>query len=325
MDIGAPLRKLAAVAEHRMRRCDCFVILDHVEFERQNYQNRVAIKTLQGQRLLVVPVQRRSRSERIIDKHIENSAGAQHRWSVRALGSGACGPTDMPRTPTCANARGQSTTLSTMASAERTGASTRRSTLLGGSYRLPRMPTAEAELAADIDPRYATHPSDIPPEQRRDFDASAQAPLDRDVGHLEPDPELDLAGVIDRMDRAASHLVQPDGWLPMMVSRLHADCLRAIHGGRPLRRARARVLLDWRRIRRGAPGDRSIAVIRSVGVRHHALPLGGQTHVVFNAGLPYHRRSHAATSSFRASHVGGRRRRWGERRDRAAGRRARKG
>lgn len=41
----------------RMLKADLFVLLDHVQFERQNYQNRVQIKTGQGPQWLVVPVQ----------------------------------------------------------------------------------------------------------------------------------------------------------------------------------------------------------------------------------------------------------------------------
>jgi hypothetical protein len=67
----------------RMHRCDLFVILDHVQFERQNYQNRVAIKARHGPAWLVVPVCQRSRSERIMDKHIDNQAGGRHSWGRR--------------------------------------------------------------------------------------------------------------------------------------------------------------------------------------------------------------------------------------------------
>lgn len=67
----------------RMCRCDLFVLLDHVQFERQNYQNRVTIKTPQGLSWLVVPVYQRSRSERILDKDIDNQARGRHRWGPR--------------------------------------------------------------------------------------------------------------------------------------------------------------------------------------------------------------------------------------------------
>ncbi|MDD5305673.1 MAG: WbqC family protein, partial [Elusimicrobia bacterium] len=49
--------------------------------ERQSYQNRVRIKTGEGERWITVPVIQRSRSERIIDKRIDNSRRGRFRWS----------------------------------------------------------------------------------------------------------------------------------------------------------------------------------------------------------------------------------------------------
>lgn len=68
----------------RMRRCDLFVVLDHVQFERQNYQNRVRIKTRAGPRWLIAPVEQRSRAERIIDKRLLEEPGPRG-WNARAL------------------------------------------------------------------------------------------------------------------------------------------------------------------------------------------------------------------------------------------------
>jgi hypothetical protein len=70
---------------HRMMHCDLFVLLDHVQFERQNYQNRVTIKTPSGPQWLSVPVLQRARSERIVDKRINNDAQGRHRWGARML------------------------------------------------------------------------------------------------------------------------------------------------------------------------------------------------------------------------------------------------
>lgn len=67
----------------RMRQSDLFVVLDHVQFERQNYQNRVIIKTGQGPRWIVVPVRQRSRSEAIIEKQIDNQGHGRHHWGHR--------------------------------------------------------------------------------------------------------------------------------------------------------------------------------------------------------------------------------------------------
>jgi hypothetical protein len=68
----------------RMRRCDLFVLLDHVQFERQNYQNRVRIKTRAGPRWLIAPVEQRSRSERIVDKRLLEQPEPRA-WSARAF------------------------------------------------------------------------------------------------------------------------------------------------------------------------------------------------------------------------------------------------
>ncbi|HTV17664.1 MAG TPA: WbqC family protein [Polyangiaceae bacterium] len=71
----------------RMRQSDLFVLLDHVQFERQNYQNRVQIKTGQGLHWLVVPVQQRSRAETILDKQIDNQGRGRHHWAHRVYAS----------------------------------------------------------------------------------------------------------------------------------------------------------------------------------------------------------------------------------------------
>lgn len=56
----------------RMAQVDAFIVLDHVQFERRNYQNRSQI-CLDGQaRWLTVPVVQRSQKERIIDKEVDN-------------------------------------------------------------------------------------------------------------------------------------------------------------------------------------------------------------------------------------------------------------
>jgi WbqC-like protein family len=57
---------------HRMAQADLFILLDHVQFERRNYQNRGHIR-LNGQaHWLTVPVLQRSQKERIVDKAIDN-------------------------------------------------------------------------------------------------------------------------------------------------------------------------------------------------------------------------------------------------------------
>jgi hypothetical protein len=66
----------------RMRQADLFVIVDHVQFERQNYQNRVLIKTDAGPKWITVPVQQRGREETILEKRICPGEG-RHDWRRR--------------------------------------------------------------------------------------------------------------------------------------------------------------------------------------------------------------------------------------------------
>jgi hypothetical protein len=58
---------------HRMAQADLFIVLDHVQFERRNHQNRNQIRLEGEARWLTVPVVQRSQSERIIDKLVDNS------------------------------------------------------------------------------------------------------------------------------------------------------------------------------------------------------------------------------------------------------------
>ena len=64
---------------HRMSQVDLFVILDHVQFERRNYQNRSQIRLDGEARWLTVPVEQRSQKERILDKRVDNR-DAERPW-----------------------------------------------------------------------------------------------------------------------------------------------------------------------------------------------------------------------------------------------------
>lgn len=67
---------------HRMARADVFVILDHVQFERANFQNRTMIRMNDEARWLTVPVVQRSQKERIVDKEIDNRLEGDRHWSA---------------------------------------------------------------------------------------------------------------------------------------------------------------------------------------------------------------------------------------------------
>ena len=64
----------------RMVRADLFILLDHVQFERRNYQNRTRIRFDGEARWFTVPVVQHSREETIIDKQIDNSSCGPDRW-----------------------------------------------------------------------------------------------------------------------------------------------------------------------------------------------------------------------------------------------------
>jgi hypothetical protein len=56
---------------HRMAAADLFVVLDHVQFERGNYQNRTQVRVNGAPHWLTVPVVQRSQKERIVEKTID--------------------------------------------------------------------------------------------------------------------------------------------------------------------------------------------------------------------------------------------------------------
>jgi WbqC-like protein family len=62
----------------RMAQADLFVLLDHVQFERGNYQNRTQVRVNGAAHWLTVPVVQRSQKERIADKSVDNSRDWAH-------------------------------------------------------------------------------------------------------------------------------------------------------------------------------------------------------------------------------------------------------
>jgi len=65
----------------RMARADLFVVLDHVQFERANFQNRTMIRMNNEARWLTVPVMQRSQKERILEKEIDNRLEGARAWA----------------------------------------------------------------------------------------------------------------------------------------------------------------------------------------------------------------------------------------------------
>ena len=62
---------------HRMARSDVFVLLDHVQFERANYQTRTRILERGEPRWLTVPVTQRSQKDTILEKRIGSPEDVQ--------------------------------------------------------------------------------------------------------------------------------------------------------------------------------------------------------------------------------------------------------
>jgi hypothetical protein len=80
---------------HRMVQADLFIVLDHVQFERGNYQNRTQVRVNGAAHWLTVPVLQRSQKERICDKTLDNSQdwAATHLATLRrAYGAAAATP-----------------------------------------------------------------------------------------------------------------------------------------------------------------------------------------------------------------------------------------
>jgi hypothetical protein len=79
----------------RMAEADLFIVLDHVQFERGNYQNRTQVRVNGAAHWLTVPVVQRSQKERIDEKMIDT----RQDWETnhfetlgRAYGTAAVAP-----------------------------------------------------------------------------------------------------------------------------------------------------------------------------------------------------------------------------------------
>ncbi len=70
---------------HRMAHADVFVLLDHVQFERRNYQNRTMILMDGEARWLTVPVEQRSQKERILEKVVDHRIDGGRGWGPGQL------------------------------------------------------------------------------------------------------------------------------------------------------------------------------------------------------------------------------------------------
>jgi hypothetical protein len=68
----------------KLAKCDLFVVMDDLQYEAQNFQNRNRIKLNHGPCWLTVPLHRGAQTDRILDKRIDNTGrGGRHHWQQR--------------------------------------------------------------------------------------------------------------------------------------------------------------------------------------------------------------------------------------------------
>jgi hypothetical protein len=69
----------------KIARVDRFIVMDDLQYEAQNFQNRNRVKLAQGPAWLTVPVLRGPQTDRVVDKRIDNTGGLKHHWQRKTL------------------------------------------------------------------------------------------------------------------------------------------------------------------------------------------------------------------------------------------------
>lgn len=68
----------------KLAKSDLFVVMDDLQFEKENFQNRQRLKLADGPHWLTIPLHRGKQSDRICDKQIDNTGrGGRHHWQHR--------------------------------------------------------------------------------------------------------------------------------------------------------------------------------------------------------------------------------------------------
>ena len=68
----------------KLVKCDVFVVMDDLQYEAQNFQNRNRLKLNHGPAWLTVPLLRGAQEDRVLDKRIDNAGrGGRHHWQAR--------------------------------------------------------------------------------------------------------------------------------------------------------------------------------------------------------------------------------------------------
>jgi WbqC-like protein len=68
----------------KLASCDLFVVMDDLQYESQNFQNRNRVKVNNGTAWLTVPLARGPQNERIRDKQIDASKNGKEDWQRRS-------------------------------------------------------------------------------------------------------------------------------------------------------------------------------------------------------------------------------------------------
>lgn len=68
----------------KLAKADVFVVMDDLQYEGQNFQNRNRVKLDRGPHWLTVPLYRGAQTDRVMDKRIDNTGrGGRHHWQRR--------------------------------------------------------------------------------------------------------------------------------------------------------------------------------------------------------------------------------------------------
>jgi hypothetical protein len=67
----------------KLAKADVFVVMDDLQYEAQNFQNRNRVKLNHGTAWLTVPLVAGAQSDRIVDKRIQHQASAKEHWQRR--------------------------------------------------------------------------------------------------------------------------------------------------------------------------------------------------------------------------------------------------
>jgi hypothetical protein len=67
----------------KVAKADLFVVMDDLQYEAQNFQNRQRMKLSDGASWLIVPLERGGQADRICDKRVDNMGGTRHHWRHR--------------------------------------------------------------------------------------------------------------------------------------------------------------------------------------------------------------------------------------------------